>query len=65
MELYVNNKPVSTEAKSLSMLAAELSLPEKGVAVAVEGKMVPRTLWEQTPVSEGTHIVIIKAACGG
>ena len=65
MQIYVNNKPVSTEAGSLGALAVELSLPEKGVAVAVEGKMVPRTQWEQTPLSEGAHIVIIKAACGG
>ena len=65
MELLVNNKPVCTEATSLSMLAAELSLPEKGVAVAVDGKMVPRALWEETPLSEKANIVIIKAACGG
>jgi len=65
MTCFVNNKPMSTEATNLFLLATELSLPEKGVAVAVEGKMVPRTLWEQTPLGEGAHIVIIKAACGG
>lgn len=65
MELYINNKPVSTEAGNLAALSAELSLPGKGVAVAVEGKMVPRTLWEQTPLHGEMHIVIIKAACGG
>ena len=65
MTCFVNNKPISTEATNLSMLAAELSLPEKGVAVAVEGKMVPRNLWEETPLSEGVHIIIIKAVCGG
>lgn len=65
MEIYINNKPVGTEAKDMAMLATELSLPERGVAVAVEGKMVPRTLWQQTPLGEGVHVVIIKAACGG
>ncbi len=65
MNYFVNNKPISTEATNLGVLAAELALPEKGVAVAIEGKMIPRTLWEQTPLSEGIHIVIIKAACGG
>ena len=65
MNYFVNNKPISTEATNLGALAAELALPEKGVAVAIEGKMIPRTLWEQTPLSEGIHIVIIKAACGG
>lgn len=65
MNCFVNNKPMTTQATNLSSLAAELTLPEKGVAVAVEGRMVPRTHWEQTPLSEGNHIVIIKAACGG
>ena len=65
MEIYVNNKPINTEATDLGMLAQELSLPEKGVAVAVEGKMVPRAQWEQTLLSEGNQIVIIKAVCGG
>lgn len=65
MKCFVNNKPITTEATNLSTLAKELSLPEKGVAVAVEGKMVSRTHWEQTPLSEGAHIVVIKAACGG
>ena len=65
MDIYINNKPVGTEAKDLAMLAAELSLPERGVAVAVEGKMVPQTLWQETTLCEGVHVIIIKAACGG
>lgn len=65
MQINVNNKPISTTATSLSALASELSLPEKGVAVAVNNKMVPRSLWEQTLLSEGMSVVIIKAACGG
>lgn len=65
MQINVNNKPLSTTATSLDTLATELSLPEKGVAVAVNNKMVPRNLWEQTPLSEGMSVVIIKAACGG
>lgn len=65
MNCFVNNKPISTEATDLNMLARELSLPEKGVAIAVNNKMVPRVQWEQTPLSEGTSVIIIKAACGG
>ena len=65
MQINVNNKPLSTTATSLGTLVTELSLPEKGVAVAVNNKMVPRNQWEQTPLSEGMSVVIIKAACGG
>lgn len=65
MKISVNNKPVTTEAAHLGMLAAELALPERGVAVAINNKMVPRDLWEQTPLSGNASVIIIKAACGG
>lgn len=65
MEININNKAVSTEAKNLAELALELSLPEKGVAVAVANKMVPRCEWASTLLAEGANVVIIKAACGG
>ncbi len=65
MEININNKAVSTEAKNLAELALELSLPEKGVAVAVANKMVPRSEWASTLLAEGANVVIIKAACGG
>ena len=48
MEITVNNKALTTEARTLGELAAELSLPEKGVAVAIANKMVPRTEWATT-----------------
>ena len=65
MKILINNKQTETEAKSLSELAAELNLPERGVAVAVSNKMVPRTEWESTLLAEDANVVIIKAACGG
>lgn len=65
MTITINNKPTETEATILSELAAELNLPEKGVALAMANKMVPRTAWSSTPLTEGANIVIIKAACGG
>lgn len=65
MNTIINNKETMTSAKTLKELALELNLPERGVAVAVSNKMVPRTEWEQTPIAEGANIVIIKAACGG
>ena len=65
MQINVNNKPVDTEAADLGMLAAELALPEKGVAVAIGGEMVPRSRWAETALSEGVSVIVIKAACGG
>lgn len=63
--ITVNNQTVQTEAQTLAELANELSLPVKGVAVAVSNKMVPRAEWENTPLPENASVTIIKAACGG
>ncbi len=65
MNIKVNDKSVSTSASTVKQLVAELSLPESGVAVALDNKMVPRTRWETTSLSEGDNVIIIKAACGG
>lgn len=65
MKITINNKEVETQSTHLGLLATELALPPQGVALAVNNRMVPRTVWEDTPVEEGMNIVIIKAVCGG
>ncbi len=65
MNITVNNKPVETEASTLKELAEQLALPEKGVAVAVSNKMVPRSEWDSCAITEGVNVVVIRAACGG
>lgn len=65
MNVTVNNKPVETGASTLKELALQLELPEKGVAVAVSNKMVPRSEWENFAITEGASIIVIRASCGG
>ncbi len=65
MNIYINNKETETKSATLAELAAELGLPEKGVAMAVQQNMIQRTAWAETKLSEGANILIIKAACGG
>ncbi len=65
MKVNVNNKDVITSAVTLAQLADELALPATGVAVGVNGKMVPRTMWTDYALAEGMNVVVIKAACGG
>lgn len=65
MTININNKSTETAASTLSQLAAELNLPEKGVAMAVNNKMIQRSEWADTPLTEGANVIIIKAACGG
>lgn len=66
MKVFVNNKEQEVPAGShVHMLASTLALPDKGVAIAVNNRMIPRREWTQTPLQENDHLVIIKAACGG
>ncbi len=38
---------------------------DRGVAVAIERDIVPRSQWEVTEISEGAQVEIVGAAAGG
>lgn len=65
MKVTINNKETETQAKTIRELAQELDLPATGVAVAISNEMVTRDEWENTLITEGADIVIVKAFCGG
>lgn len=64
MTIYVNRKPVVTSCSSIAELHAELGLQQM-VAIALNNKVIARTEWGTTSLSEGDNVVIIKMACGG
>ena len=65
MKIIINNKPSDTNAHNVVELIKELSMPERGVAVAIDMQMVQRTDWEETILKENDNVTIIVAACGG
>ncbi len=65
MKIYINDKSTEISAQNLAELAAELNLPEHGVAIALGRSMIQRPFWTDTPLNEGDKVIIIKAACGG
>ena len=38
---------------------------ERGVAVALDRSVVPRSLWGATPIDEGARIEVLRAVAGG
>lgn len=50
---------------TIAELASQLALPERGVAIAVNNKMIPRTEWNERILQPNDNLVVIKAACGG
>src|SRR5262249_19818883 len=37
----------------------------RGIAVALEGEVVPRSAWDETLVEEGQHVEVLRAVQGG
>ncbi len=65
MKVTINSKPAETQATTVGQLADELHLDARGVAVAVDNRIVPRDSWPTAVLAEGADIVIVKAFCGG
>jgi sulfur carrier protein len=38
---------------------------ERGVAVAVEGAVVPKARWAETPIPDGARVEVVRATAGG
>jgi sulfur carrier protein len=52
---------------TVASVVAELSAaPQgRGVAVAVEGEVVPRGSWARTALNDGAHVEVVAAVQGG
>lgn len=66
MKIIINDLTKElAEGASLADALAECNVPEKGTAVALNGKIARRDTWANTPLSDGDNIIIISAAYGG
>lgn len=67
MEIFVNDQKhqVAKDATIANVLSLLKTDNFKGVAIAVNNVVVPRTKWNIHTVSNGDNILIIKATQGG
>ena len=67
VSICVNDQPRTLAAASaLADLVRELGLDgRKGVAVAVNGAVVPRAAWSTQLLTEGDRVLVIRATQGG
>lgn len=59
------DEPLQVETVSALLAAKAVDLEQRGVAVAVNGAVVPRTAWENTRLQPGDSIEIVRARQGG
>jgi sulfur carrier protein len=53
------------EGATVETAVRELGAPDDGVAVAVDGEVVPRGEWASTEVREGQEVEVLRAVQGG
>lgn len=66
MQVWINGRPgeLADGARVPDALAL-LGAPGAGVAVAVDGEVVPRAAWADTPLVDGARVEVLTAVQGG
>jgi sulfur carrier protein len=66
MIVTVNGEERSLPADAtVASLVDDLSAPSRGVAVAIDGEVVPRDEWPETALRSGARIEVVAAIQGG
>ena len=53
------------EGTSVEEIVRGLTGAERGVAVAVDGEVVPRSAWAATALADGQQLEVLRAVQGG
>jgi sulfur carrier protein len=65
MKITVNDEAVEVDEKtSVAGLLDTLGFPDKGIAVAVDWSVLPRSEWSRS-LSEGAKVEVVTAVQGG
>jgi len=65
MIINVNEKQVEVaEATTVAALLASMGYPDRGIAVAVDRSVLPRSRWA-TALSDGAQLDVVTAVQGG
>ena len=65
MKVIVNDEDVECDEQiTVARLLERLGFPEKGIAVAVDWTVLPRSRWE-TPLADGARLEVVTAVQGG
>ncbi|HKX08339.1 MAG TPA: sulfur carrier protein ThiS [Stellaceae bacterium] len=65
--VHLNGSDRAVAAETVAALIEELAIPgaPRGLAVAVNGSLVPRSEWPARPLAPGDAIEIVRATRGG
>ncbi|MBA2262800.1 MAG: sulfur carrier protein ThiS [Solirubrobacterales bacterium] len=64
--IRVNGEPAAVDdGTTVTALLEAIDAPPRGVAVAVDGEVIPRTAWPSTPLPDGARVEVLSAMQGG
>jgi sulfur carrier protein len=63
--IHVNGIDEPFHNESVDALLTRRGVEKRGVAVAINGDVVPRSTWSTTLVLDESHVEIVTAAAGG
>jgi sulfur carrier protein len=65
--IRINGENEPLVAATLAALLEEkaVDVAQRGIAVALNGAVVPRAAWPQTPLKPGDNVEIVRARQGG
>ena len=64
--ILVNGEPSSVApGTTVEELLRSLDAPDRGVAVALDGEVIPRSTWERTAIADGAKVEVVVAVQGG
>jgi sulfur carrier protein len=65
MKVIINDENVEVEDQTtVAGLLERLGFPQKGIAVAVDATVLPRSRW-QTTLTDGARLEVVTAVQGG
>jgi sulfur carrier protein len=66
MTVTVNGEPRDlAPGVTLADVVSQVTESAKGIAAALNGEVVPRRAWPDTPLAEGAQVEIVTAVQGG
>jgi sulfur carrier protein len=66
ISILINGKPTRVvSATTLRELIRHLDLPERGIAIEVNGRIVPKSQWEKQRLNPGDSVDVVQMMGGG
>lgn len=65
MQIEFNGETTQVTATTILALLEERDISLRGVAVALNGSVVPKSNWNETSLQDGDVVDVVTAAAGG